>query len=283
MSGNLVGVAQQHFNVGAAKAMQIPLPPLPTQRRIASALSTYDNLIENNTRRIAILEEMARRLYEEWFVQFRFPGHEKGNDDGMLPTGWQSVPFSSLADFVNGHAFKPTDWGNEGLPIVKIKELKAGITSETPRFSDRIADKYIIRNGDILFSWSADLDAYIWHEGEAWLNQHLFNVFPRRGISKLFIFFSLRQQMQGFRSRSAGTTMKHIKRSALDEVHCLLPLQGLRDDFDAMVAPMVGNILNLKRKNANLRAQRDLLLPKLISGEIDVSNLPLPGADEQAA
>ena len=76
MAGSLVGVAQQHFNVSVAKRMQLPLPPLPVQRRIADILSAYDDLIENNNRRIAILEEMAQNLYREWFVHFRFPGHE---------------------------------------------------------------------------------------------------------------------------------------------------------------------------------------------------------------
>ncbi len=104
VAGNLVGVAQQHFNVGAAKKLNVFLPPIDTQRRIASILSAYDDLIENNTRRIAILEEMARRLYEEWFVNFRFPGHETARETelGVVPEGWDVDSFTAIAQVLSG-------------------------------------------------------------------------------------------------------------------------------------------------------------------------------------
>src|SRR6266487_1104971 len=101
VAGNLVGVAQQHFNIGVAKEMVINIPPLPTQHKIASILSAYDDLIENNTRRIAILEEMAQSLYREWFVHFRFPGHEKKrmveSALGVIPEGWEVVKLGKVA------------------------------------------------------------------------------------------------------------------------------------------------------------------------------------------
>jgi restriction endonuclease S subunit len=113
------------------------LPPLPIQRRIAGILSAYDDLIENSQRRIKILEEMARRLYREWFVHFRFPGHEGcrllDSPLGEIPEGWEVQPYSALASYVNGSPFKPAQLGKEGKPIIKIKELKAGIVADTPR------------------------------------------------------------------------------------------------------------------------------------------------------
>ncbi len=100
VSGRLVGAAQQHFNVGAAKMMEIALPPIEEQRRIASILSGYDDLIEVNRRRVAILEEMARRLFQEWFVHLRFPGHEAvavhDTPSGPLPEGWSCRPLGQL-------------------------------------------------------------------------------------------------------------------------------------------------------------------------------------------
>jgi len=257
--------------------LAIRLPPPELQRRIASILSAYDDLIENNTRRIAILEEMARLLYREWFVHFRFPGHQKvrivESPMGGNPEGWEQVSFSRAAEFVNGYAFKPSDWGTEGDPIIKIRELKDGVTSQTPRYSGTLAEKYRIRNGDVLFSWSADLDAYVWASGNAWLNQHLFLVRPRKGVSEPFIFYALKERMPEFRARSLGTTMRHIKRSALDQVILLLPPPLLRRRFTDSVAPILDQVLCLGTKNANLRATRDLLLPKLVSGEIDVSDV----------
>ncbi|HLE24979.1 MAG TPA: restriction endonuclease subunit S, partial [Thermodesulfobacteriota bacterium] len=255
--------------------IRVNLPPLSTQRKIASILSAYDDLIENNTRRIQILEEMAQAIYKEWFVNFRFPGHEKvkivESDLGLIPEGWEINPFLEIAEFVNGFAFKPHHWGNSGKPIVKIAELKSGITEKTPFYSGHdIPTKFHVKNGDVLFSWSADLDVYIWSHGEACLNQHIFNVLPKRGYTKLFLFYSLKNRMQEFRSKSLGTTMRHIKRSALAQVKFVVPSTELRDLFESYAQPMIQEILNLTSKNNILRRTRDLILPKLISGEIDV-------------
>ncbi|WP_445467909.1 restriction endonuclease subunit S [Faunimonas sp. B44] len=270
-----VGTTRQYISLSAQEQLAVPVPPIQVQHRIAGILSAYDDLIENNTRRIAILEEMARRLYEEWFVHFRFPGHEEATfvetAHGRLPEQWEHKPFSAIADFVNGYAFKPSDWGEIGDPIIKIRELKAGVKSDTPRYARNLPEKFRIRDGDLLFSWSADLEAYLWQEGDAWLNQHLFHVQPRDGLPTSYVFLTLRTQMGQFRVRSAGTTMRHIKRSALDEVQAVVADRGLMEEFDTTASALLNLGLNLKKECKNLRAQRDLLLPKLVSGEIDVS------------
>ena len=114
---------------------------------------------------------------------------------GKIPEGWEVKAFSYFANFVNGYAFKPTDWGTVGFPIIKIKERKEGVTAQTPRYgNDDLPLKYRINNGDVLFSWSADLDVYYWSGGEGWLNQHLFNVCPKIEMSKLFIFYALKDR-----------------------------------------------------------------------------------------
>ncbi len=261
---------------------QIPLslPPLATQLKIASILSAYDDLIENNTRRIQILEEMAQAIYREWFVEFRFPGHEDvrmvDSALGPIPEGWEVEAFLQVGEFVNGYAFKPSDWGSDGLPIVKIRELKDGVSAATPRHPmDGLPAKYLVKSGDVLFSWSADLEAYTWPHGDAWLNQHLFKVEPRVHFSKHFLFHSLRAHMDEFRSRALGTTMRHIKRSALGQVKTVVPPRDLQIRFDQLAAPIDALRLNLAAAGRNLRQTRDLLLPRLISGEIDVSELDL--------
>ena len=267
------GAAQQNLNQDLIRQFAIPIPPLPVQRRIAGILSAYDELIENNQRRIRILEEMARALYREWFVYFRFSGHEKvpcvASPLGDVPKGWEVKPFSALASYVNGYAFKPDDWGAEGKPIVKIKELKAGITAETPRNpGDGIPAKYNVRDGDVLFSWSADLDTYLWMGGEGLLNQHLFNVVPFDGLSRAFCFHALKESMLRFRALSLGATMHHIKRSALDQVFTLLPPGELRKRFEVRVEPMHQRLITLTKQVQNLRRTRDLLLPRLLSGSV---------------
>ncbi len=268
--------------------LSVNLPPIALQRKIAAILSAYDDLIENNIRRIAILEEMARMLYREWFVHFRFPGHEKvklvDSPLGKIPEGWEVKRFSDIAFFVNGFAFKPTHWGTRGIPIIKIKELKEGVTENTPRNSGQgLDDKYHIHNGDVLFSWSADLNVYFWLSGKGLLNQHLFNVIPKDNLSKPFIFYALKNRMAEFRAKSLGTTMRHIKRSALDQVVTVVPARVFRDDFDKNILPIIDYVKNLKTRITNLRTTRDLLLPKLVSGKLDVSELDIQVPEEKSA
>jgi type I restriction enzyme S subunit len=269
------GATQDNLSLDKLLSFPIVAPDVDEQRRISAMLSAYDDLIDNSQRRIRILESMARALYREWFVHFRLPGHEKfprvASDLGEIPQGWEVKPFSALASYVNGYAFKPDDWGTEGKPIIKIKELKAGITAETPRNpGDEIPAKYIVRDGDILFSWSADLDTYLWMGGEGLLNQHLFNVVPFDGISHAFCFHALKESMPRFRALSLGATMHHIKRSALDQVFTLLPPAGLRKRSEVLVEPMHQQLITLSKQVQNLRRTRDLLLPRLLSGQIDV-------------
>ena len=283
--GTAQGAASQAaITLEAIRSYEFAAPSLPVQRRIAGIMSAYDELMENSQRRIRLLEAMARALYREWFVHFRFPGHEKGKmvrplshpsegsakTDGDIPQGWEVKPFSAIASYVNGYPFKPVQLGTEGKPIIKIKELKAGIVADTPRnLGDEIPEKYNIRDGDVLFSWSADLDTYLWMGGEGLLNQHLFNVVPFDGISRAFCFHALKGSMPRFRALSLGATMHHIKRSALDQVFTLLPPAALRKRFETLVEPMHHQLITLTKHVENLRRTRDLLLPRLLSGQVE--------------
>lgn len=272
-----IGTRTPILKKSAFERLMIPLPPLAVQDKIASILSPYDDLIENNQARVKLLTEMARRIYREWFVEFRYPGCEAGrlanSEPGAIPNGWTIRPFSALGEYVNGHAFKPEDWGPEGTPIIKIRELKNGVTKDTPRYSGDISKKYLIRDGDLLFSWSADLDAYLWTGGPGWLNQHLFRIDPAPGVPTAFLFHALKERMPEFRTLAQGTTMHHIKRSALHQVTTVLPPESITKAFADLVAPLDRLNLELVRTTHNLRATRDLLLPQLMSGEIDVSDL----------
>ena len=251
--------------------LSLKIPDTQIQKRISEKLSVYDELIENNLRRIELLEESARMLYREWFVHLRFPGHEHTKITNSVPEGWGKKSFDEIAEFVNGYAFKPSDWFDSGLPIIKIVELKNGVTEKTPRNSgDLIPSKYHVDNGCILFSWSADLGVYFWCEGKGLLNQHLFNVLPRNPINKLFILLSIYHCIPKFKSKTTGATMRHIRRSALSEVQMILPDHKLIDYFNSLVEPIYKQILNCKLQNLALRNARDILLPRLLNGVIVV-------------
>jgi type I restriction enzyme S subunit len=279
------GATIKHLPGEKLAKVEVRIPPLPDQRRIAGILSAYDDLIENSQRRIKILEEMARRLYREWFVHFRFPGHEGcrlvESSLGEIPEGWEVKPFSAIANYVNGYPFKPAELGPAGKPIVKIKELKAGIVADTPRNTgDNIPGKYHILDGDVLFSWSADLDAYLWMGGDGLLNQHLFTVLPADAFSRAFCFHSLKGSMPRFRALSLGATMHHIKRSALDQVFTVVAPAPMRKRFDVLVEPIHQQLITISKQIQNLRQSRDLLLPRLLSGLIDIESLPEPVLSE---
>jgi type I restriction enzyme S subunit len=253
------------------KSFKFQLPSKSEQERIADILSNYDDLIENNRRRIQLLERSLHLLYKEWFVHLRFPSHEHSKIIDGIPEGWERKPFSHLADFINGFAFKPEHLGDQGLPIVKIPELRDGITSKTPRnLGDIVPDKNYLYTGDILFSWSGTILVNIWNHGEALLNQHLFKVVPKTKELYGFVYIALQNSLILFANETTGATMKHFRRSALDNVSVAVPNTTLLKQFDDTVSPVLSQISNLQRQTTKLQQARDLLLPKLMSGAISV-------------
>ncbi|PKR59937.1 restriction endonuclease subunit S [Thalassospira lohafexi] len=137
--------------------------------------------------------------------------------------GWQSKPLSDLGEYQNGRAFKPADWGTEGLPIIRIAQINNPY-SETNYYSGSdVQEKHLIRDGDLLFSWSATLTALLWKNGDGILNQHIFKVVENEGVDKNFLLYTILHSIDGLASHSHGTTMKHIKKGVLDKYHVGVP------------------------------------------------------------
>jgi type I restriction enzyme S subunit len=251
--------------------LRVRKPDLDVQERITDILSSFDHLLENNGRRTTLLEEAARQLYREWFVRLRFPGHEHTPVVGGFPQGWERVSFADVAEFVNGYPFKPDQLGDSGMPVVKIPELRDGVQAKTPMNSgEDIPKKYHLKDKDLLFSWSGTLLIDFWYGGPALLNQHLFRVISGNRCSSAFLIFALREALPEFTNETVGATMKHIRRSALATVATLLPPPLLLAQFDEVACSIFDQILTLRQQNQKLRAARDLLLPRLMSGEIPV-------------
>lgn len=265
------GAAQDNLSWKKLSTIKFPAPPYETQKRIADVLSAYDNLIENNQKQIKLLEEAAQRLYKEWFIDLRFPGHETTKIQNGLPEGWQEKSVSTLGEFLNGFAFKPSDWFDKGLPIIKIKEMGGGVSKDTPRNNgERVPQKYLVKAGDILFSWSATLMAMVWNDENGWLNQHIFKVIPERNICREFLLQSIKNTIDEFSNLTTGSTMKHIQRGKLDQVLIKVPDVSLMKKYDLISNPIREQILSLSKKINLLQESRDRLLPKLMSGEIEV-------------
>ena len=271
ISSSASGTKVRHTSPERIYRVCARVPDLGCQKRIASILSGYDNLIENNRRRIALLEEAARLLYREWFVHFRFPGHEHVTVVDGMPEGMERTALSKLADFVNGYAFKPTDLSDTGLPIVKIPELRQGVTEKTPRNDgELIPEKYHLKDGDLLFSWSGTLAVNVWAGGPALLNQHLFHVVPTGRVGRGFLMCAIREALAAFDNQTVGATMKHIRRSALDKVFVLLRDRAFMAPVEETLHNTYLQLVVLHQQNQKLVQARELLLPRLINGEIAV-------------
>lgn len=250
--------------------------PKEQQKKIAAILSAYDDLIENNRRRIELLEKMAEELYREWFVRFRFPGYQQAKFEKGLPVDWKRTGLGSLGTYLNGYAFKPSDLSLAGIPVIKIKEINGGVTAETPRNSgESIAKKYHFDDGAIVFSWSATLAVKVWDQGPGLLNQHLFKVAPAEGVPSSFLYFSIKFCLPIFDSLTTGSTMKHIKRKELDAVKIGLPGKAILEEFDRSASPLLQEKLKLSKANQLLVEARNQLLTRLISGKLPVDHLDI--------
>lgn len=267
-------------------AVPVSLPNLPMQRRIASILSAYDDLIENNTRRIAILEEMARRIYEEWFVRFRFPGHDQvqkvASELGLIPEGWRVGSLGEAAA-INARSIRPADAPLEILYIDIASVVPGAITQKQPyRFSEAPGRaRRVVGHGDVIWSCvrpNRRSYALILQPEPALIASTGFAVLSAKSVPYSYLYFAVTtDDFVGFLTNHAtGAAYPAVTASTFEAAPFLIPEEEVADQFHAVVAPMLDLSETLKRKNANLRATRDLLLPKLISGELDVSTLSEP-------
>jgi type I restriction enzyme S subunit len=285
VAGNLVGVAQQHFNIGAAKEMLVSIPDVSTQRKIAAILSAYDDLIENNTRRIKILEEMAQALYREWFVHFRFPGHEKvkmvASPVGPIPQRWQTVKLGSVAD-VNALSIKNGE-EPEHINYIDISSVSPGRIDKVDHMAFKDAPgraRRIVRHGDTIWStvrpnrrsYSLILDPMpnlIVSTG--------FAVISSKAAPFSYVYHAVTtEDFVGYLTNHArGSAYPAVIGGDFENADFLLPAPKVMADFHKVAGDMLVQCRTLMDQNANLRRTRDLLLPKLISGELDVSNLDI--------
>ena len=266
-----IGAAQRTISLTALRNMEVELPPMETQHRIATILSRYDSLIENYQKQIKLLEDAAQRLYKEWFVDLHFPGHENTKIIDGVPEGWEKKTVSQLGEYLNGFAFKPSDWQESGKPIIKIKEMGNGVSNDTPRNNgERVPAKYLVKAGDLLFSWSATLMVIIWSGEEGWLNQHLFKVTPAKGIGREFLLQSISNTIEEFQNLTTGSTMKHIQRNKLDQVFVNVPDDEIMKLYSSIAEKEREEILYLSSQIRLLTEARDRFLPRLVNGEFNV-------------
>ena len=281
----LGAASQANVSPTQVESLEIPLPPLPTQQKIAGILSAYDDLIENNTRRIEILEEMARMLYREWFVKFRFPGHEAvrffESELGLIPEGWEVKKLGDIAD-INKESLKKDNLPDV-IKYINISSVSTGQANEieTINFSDASSRaRRKVKHGDIIWSTvRPNLKAYslILHPQKDLIVSTGFAVISSKEVPYTYLYHALTtDDFIGYLTNNAtGSAYPAVNQQDFKNAEILTPPKLLLSKFNNLVLDMFERKHNLLSKNINLRKTRDLLLPRLISGEIDVENLAI--------
>jgi type I restriction enzyme, S subunit len=292
-----VGVRTPILNKSSFEKVKVLIPHVRTQRRIAAILSAYDDLIENNTRRIQILEEMARRIYEEWFVWFRFPGNENvkmvESELGLIPEGWSIKPMADVADVIDClHSKKPLEV-NDGTKILLqlFNIADGGILDLSKKFflSDEDyklwTSRMELKEGDCVITNVGRVGAVaqIPKGVNAALGRNMTGVRPKSGkLNNGYLIqylLSSHKENEVQRKKDAGAIMDSLNVKGIVRLSIPIPSLELMEKFDSIASPMRHRIDLLVAQNQILRNMRDLLLPKLISGEIDVSSFPDPVSD----
>lgn len=270
---------RQRADVNVVREIMVPSPPLPTQRKIAAILSAYDDLIENNTQRIKILEEMAQTLYRHWFVDFKFPGHEdvrlvdSGTELGLMPEGWAIVSLNQIAVVTYGYGFKSNLFTTDvtKYPVIRIRDI---LKNSTETYTTEIPEgKYLVEDGDILVGMDGDFHMCRWASGLAYLNQRVARFRPVGNLSKYVLFMLLKGPIEFFNSTITGTTVAHLGDRHLQTIKVMIPNESILERLNNIFNSFHEQEIVLRRKNANLRQTRELLLPKLVSGELDITDL----------
>ena len=278
-----IGATMPNLNTDIIRSIPISYPPFPTQRKIAAILSAYDDLIENNTRRIKILEEMAQVLYHEWFVKFRFPGHETvkmvESDLGMIPERWKIVNLSEIVDFIRGVEPGSKNYINYPetgtVPFIRVGDL--GNRESNIYIPEELSKNKLLNKTDIVISMDGTVGIVrMGLQGSYSTGIRKTVIRDTEKLSWTYLYLFLRSEyLQGIiQAHAKGTTILHAS-SALDCMVFALPPSDLIKIFEMNTFPLLKSTLNLTDRIEKLRRTRDLLLPKLMSGEVDVDNLDI--------
>ena len=243
--------------------IEVTIPPLTVQRKIAGILKSLDDKIELNNKINNNLEQQAMAIFSNEFLTLE-----------TLPDGWKQSSLIDIADYLNGLAMQkyPPTADESGIPVLKIKELRQGCCDVNSELcSSNIKSEYIIHDGDVIFSWSGSLLVDFWCGGICGLNQHLFKVTSNK-YDKWFYYAWTRHHLDRFIAVAAdkATTMGHIKRDELAKAEVVIPDDKTYQNLTSVIKPFIDEIINNRIENRKLSQIRDGLLPKLMNGEIEV-------------
>lgn len=303
MEGDSDGSTIKHIYITRVDKMEVAVPPVYEQVEHLSLLGTIDDRIDLLRETNATLEAIAQALFKSWFVDFDpvrakaedrdpegvlpevadlFPSEFEDSELGGIPKGWRTKSVYDLAEYVNGAAYKAFSPNTErrGLPIIKIAELKAGVTSQTAHSDKEMPEKYRIQAGDILFSWSGNpetsIDTFVWPHSAGWLNQHIFRVIVNDAQERVFVLQVLRHLRPVFAgiARNKQTTgLGHVTIADMKRLLVAIPDRAVLGLFVDQVAPIQRRVFENEQQALNLTELRDTLLPRLMSGKLHIPEI----------
>ncbi len=246
-------------------------PPLPTQQKIASILSAYDNLIQNYKKQIEALQTTASELYKEWFVRFRFPGYQTTKFENGIPEGWKVEKLFDVAIIIYGYPFNSDEFCNDNSlnPEVRIRDI---LDNHTDTYTSESCDeKYWINPNEMLIGMDGIFHMSLWTGERALQNQRTVRVSSKtKNLSNYYLYFSLYPQIKALEQMIVGTTVAHLGDKHLKKITILVPAEKLLKMSYEKLEPMMNRIYSLQQQITNLTQQRDLLLPRLMSGKLEV-------------
>jgi len=274
------GAAQQNLTIPSIESLVVPRPPKTRQDTVVAMLKPYDDSIECNRKRIALLEEAARLLYREWFVHLRFPGHEHVKLVHGMPSGWRRLTFDDVCDPVGGgtpSTEKPVFWTGGDIPwytptdvtrnsCLALMESEKKITEAGLRSSSA----KMLPAGTVLMTSRASVGFFGIIDTPSCTNQGFISIVPHDSVGRMYLLQNLMHRVEEIRCHAGGATYKEISKGKFKALTVVMPTRTLLEKFEEQASELHGQVRGLHHMNRKLAQARDLLLPRLMSGEIAV-------------
>jgi type I restriction enzyme S subunit len=274
------GATQDNLSIAKILSFPFPVPSLTTQERIASIIAAYDDLIENNLRRIGLLEKAARLLYREWFINFRFPGHEHVKMVDGLPEGWKRQQFREVCEAVGGGTpatAKSEYWSDGDIPWFTPTDITRNACLALLDSEKKITDAGLQHSsakmlpaGTVLMTSRASVGFFGIIDAPSCTNQGFISIVPHDPQARMYLLHNLMHRVEEIRSHAGGTTYKEISKGKFKGLPSILPEALLLREFEEQASEMHSQVRTLHTMNQKLAQARDLLLPRLMNGQIAV-------------
>lgn len=270
------GATQDNLSWEKLSTIKFTAPPFEIQEKIADILSNYDNLIENNQKQIKLLEEVAQRLYKEWFVDLHFPGYESITITDGVPNGWNHNTVDSIVNLLSGYAFKSTTFDDSGdFKIVTIKNVQDGFfdgenVNRILEMPSKMPDYCVLQDGDILLSLTGNVGRVCLVNGENYLLNQRVAKLDSKFKGYTYCLFRSKDMFDAMNNLANGAAQQNLSPIRTGNIEIPIPNDTLLADFEKIINPIIKRILILNKEISELKQARDRLLPKLMSGEIEV-------------